>query len=119
MIPKLNRFHGYGSLRSVYRSGQTVRGPLFAVKVIDSPSRKAYRLAVVVSRKVDKSAVRRNKIRRRLYQAAQQMDPPIKNSCDIVVTVFQAEAATKPYELITSQLAKQLAAAAALQAKTQ
>jgi len=118
MISKLHRFHGYGSLRHVYRSGRMVRGSLFAVKVVDSPNRKDYRLAVVVSRKVDKSAVRRNKIRRRLYQATRQLDPPIKNSCDVVITVFQAETADKAYDALVSQLTQQLSAAGALTVQT-
>jgi ribonuclease P protein component len=73
MISRTNRFHGYNSLRNVYRHGNTARGPLFAVKSLQNPRRKSYRLAVVVSRKVNKSAVARNRIRRRLYEQAKEL----------------------------------------------
>jgi ribonuclease P protein component len=73
MISRTNRFHGYSSLRNVYRHGSTARGPLFAVKAIANPKRRSYRLAVVVSRKVNKSAVARNRMRRRLYELAREI----------------------------------------------
>jgi ribonuclease P protein component len=60
MISRAHRFHGYNSLNFVYRNGQTVRGPLFAIKYTINPKRKSYRAAVVVSKKVNKSAVARN-----------------------------------------------------------
>ncbi len=75
MIAKAHRFHGYGSLNFVYKNGKTERGPLFAVKSILNPKRSEYRMAVVVSRKVNKSAVARNRIRRRLYEIVRSLEP--------------------------------------------
>ena len=88
MISRQHRFRGYGSLKYVYKNGATVRGPLFAVKAIENPKRDSYRLAVVVSRKVNKSAVARNRIRRRLYEAVRQLEVDIIRPYDIVLTVF-------------------------------
>jgi len=93
MISKFHRFHGYGSLRFVYRSGKTVRGPLTSVKFMLNPKRSSYRLAVVVSKKVHKSAVVRNRIRRRLYEAVRRLEPEFKGSYDIVYTVFHEQVA--------------------------
>lgn len=108
MITKSNRFHGYGSLRYVYRHGQTVRGPLCSIKYVANTKRKKYRLAVVVSRKVHKSAVVRNRIRRRLYEAVRQLDDRIKEPYDMVMTVFHENLATIPAEELDRMVKAQL-----------
>lgn len=114
MINRRHRFHGYGSLRFVYRNGTTVRGPLFAVKSLPNPRRKSYRLAVVVSRKVHKSAVKRNRIRRRLYEIVRELEDSIEGSPDIVITVFHDTVADEPAAKLRQQLKKQLRQAGAL-----
>ena len=96
MIGRKNRFHGHGSLRYVYRNGQTVRGPLCALKFAVNEKRKDYRLAVVVSKKVSKSAVVRNRIRRRLYEAFRLESANFKLAHDMVLTVFSDQVATIP-----------------------
>jgi ribonuclease P protein component len=66
MIGRANRFHGYNSLRYVYKHGKTVRGPHMSLRFCPDAKRQDYRLAVVVSKKISKSAVARNRIRRRI-----------------------------------------------------
>ena len=88
MIHSSHRFHGHNSLKYVYHNGQTVRGPLTSMKYIVNTRRSTYRMSVVVSKKVNKSAVARNRIRRRLYEAARQHESQIVRPYDIVVTVF-------------------------------
>jgi len=117
MISRKNRFHGYGSLKFVYRNGRTSRGPLFATKIISNPKRSNYRFAVVVSRKVDKSAVKRNRMRRRLYEAMRGLAGDIKEPYDIVLTVFSNTLLDEPYDKLVKQLKKQLREAGIL-AKT-
>src|SRR3982751_4999638 len=96
MISRRHRFHGYGSLKYVYKNGLTVRGPLFGLKAIQNPKRNSYRLAVVVSKKVDKSAVARNRIRRRLYEAVHSHEADIIQPFDIVLNVFHASVIDEP-----------------------
>ncbi len=108
MISRRHRFHGYNSLRSVYRNGNIARGPLFAVKAAPNERRRTYRVAVVVARKVNKSAVARNRIRRRLYEAVRELETDIKQPFDIVITVFQDSILQTPYSDLKSQLKKQL-----------
>lgn len=93
MIARAYRFHGYGSLRGVYRRGQTVRGPVLSLRFERRDPERAYRLAVVVSRKVHKSAVVRNRIRRRIYEIVRQQPPKLLAGYDMVFTVFSAELA--------------------------
>ena len=107
MIRKANRFHGHGSLRYVYKNGQVVRGPLCALKYVPNHKRADYRLAVVVSKKVHKSAVVRNRIRRRLYEAfREQLTEPCP--CDMVVTVFHESLATLPASEVQTVVSAQL-----------
>ena len=107
MISRAHRFHGYGSLRGVYRQGSAARGPLFAVKSVINPKRKSYRLAVVVSRKVSKSAVARNRMRRRIYELARELEGQINGPFDIVITVFHDSLAEAPTNELKNQLKKQ------------
>ncbi len=58
------------------------------LKYVDRPADKPYRAAVVVSRKVHKSAVTRNRIRRRLYEIIRLADPQLTGNRDLVLTVF-------------------------------
>ena len=108
MISRAHRFHGYNSLRHVYRHGQISRGPLFAVKAAQNPRRKSYRVAVVVSRKVNKSAVARNRIRRRLYALAREFGAGITQPVDIVITVFHDSLQETPQAELSGQLKRQL-----------
>lgn len=107
MIRKANRFHGYGSLRYVYKNGQVVRGPLCALKYVANHKRSDYRLAIVVSKKVHKSAVVRNRIRRRLYESF-RLQITEQTPYDMVVTVFHESLATLPAEDVQIMVAAQL-----------
>lgn len=94
MLNQRHRFHGYGSLKSVYQRGQSVRGPLIHMKFSQRDPNRPYRVAVVVSRKVSKSAVVRNRIRRRIYEIIRKSDHRPPNGTDLVFTVFGEEVAT-------------------------
>jgi ribonuclease P protein component len=96
MLSRLYRFHGHGSLNFAYRKGSTVRGPLFALRYISNTRLSQYRAAVVVSRKVHKSAVVRNRIRRRLYALIREELPSTTPPHDLVFTVFSDKVAELP-----------------------
>ncbi len=96
MINRSHRFHGHGSLRYVYQQGKTIRGPLMSIKYVENSRRDKYRLAVVVSKKVSKSAVTRNRIRRRLYECSRLVEESISSPFDIVMTVFHEKIAVLP-----------------------
>lgn len=68
MLNKKYRFHSRGGVKYVYKHGKTVRSPLMSL--VSEENRRGFtRVAVVVSKKVDKSAVVRNRMRRRVYEA--------------------------------------------------
>lgn len=96
MLSFQNRFHGHGSLRYVYKNGAAQRSHLVTVKSISNPHRKYSRFSVVVSKKVHKAAVGRNRIRRRVYELIRVELELLKPSQDVVVIVFSNELMTMP-----------------------
>jgi len=107
MIARKNRFHGYGSLRYVYQHGQVVRGPICSIKFVTNPKRHDYRLAVVVSKKVSRSAVTRNRMRRRLYEAVRQEAARLSPH-DMVITVFSDQLVSLPDAAVRKMVSSQL-----------
>lgn len=86
------RFHGHGGLRYVYKNGAAIRTHYMTVKYSRNDRRKIPRVAVVVSKKVLKSAVGRNRIRRRLYETIRCHEAFMTlNGCDIVFIVTSSE----------------------------
>jgi len=91
MIPFKNRFHGHKSLLYVYKNGQTIRSHSITVRVVANDHRKESRVAIVVSKKTLKSAVRRNRIRRRLYEYIRIKLPELNGVYDIALIVTSSE----------------------------
>lgn len=104
MLSRSHRFHGLGSLNFAYRYGQTARGQFMNMRFALNPRRKTYRAAVVVSRKVSKSAVVRNRVRRRVYEALQSRAAGIKGPYDLVFTVNNDEAASCEFAELERQV---------------
>lgn len=96
MLSVLHRFHGHGSLRYVYKNGTAIRSRLITIKCTPNPRRKHSRFAVVVSKKVHKSAVGRNRIRRRVYEVVRQELPRFKSPHDVAILVFSSELISLP-----------------------
>lgn len=96
MIAFKNRFHGHGSLKYVYTHGQTVRTRLMTLRYSSHPKRKDPRVAVVISKKVIKGAIGRNRVRRRLYEIIRQELSLIEPNSDLVFIVFLAEVRDLP-----------------------
>ena len=91
MLTQKHRFHGHGSLRYLYKNGTAVRSSFITVKYIENPRRKNSRFTVVISKKVVKSAVRRNRLRRRIYEIIRLELPNMKDHRDVAVMVFSSE----------------------------
>ncbi len=68
MLNKKFRFHSRGGVKYVYKKGKTIRRPMMSLVFCDN-TKGFTRVAVVVSKKVEKTAVGRNLIRRRVYEA--------------------------------------------------
>jgi ribonuclease P protein component len=95
MIARKHRFHGHGALNFLYRKGRSARSDFITLKFV--PARQAdFKLAIVVSKKVHKSAVVRNRIRRRLFEAVRTIKQEHNQlwPYDMVITVFDDSVAT-------------------------
>jgi ribonuclease P protein component len=104
MLSNAYRFHGHGSLRFVYKNGQAARSHHVTIKYTTNPHREHSRFAVVISKKVLKSAAGRNRVRRRVYETIRRELPKFQGVHDVVVIVFSAELATMPAEELTETL---------------
>jgi ribonuclease P protein component len=71
------------------------------IKSVANPHRKHSRFAVVVSKKVHKSAVGRNRIRRRVYEVIRYELPKFTASHDVAVMVFSSELISLPADELT------------------
>lgn len=107
MISRKYRFHGHNSLNFLFRNGKTVRADFLSMRYVEAKG-DDYRLAVVVSKKVSKSAVVRNRIRRRIYEIVRLMHKesgqPIK--FDMMITVFDEQIAQMPHDNLQQMVLK-------------
>ena len=104
MIAAPFRFKGHNSLRYVYSKGKAVRSPSLTIKFIANERRKKPRFSVVISKKVLKSAVGRNRVRRRIYEYIRLRLPDLQAVHDIVIICTSSELRTIPADELTRQL---------------
>ena len=104
MISKELRFHGYGSLRYLYKNGDAIRLRPFTVKYVKNKFRKNPRIAVVVSKKVLKSAVSRNRVRRRIFEHIRPLIGDLGQSYDIAIIVTSTDVLEMESKDITKYL---------------
>jgi ribonuclease P protein component len=104
MIPFINRFHGHSSLNYVYKNGQAVRNRLVTIKYVLNTHRKQPRIAVVISKKTLKSAVRRNRIRRRVYEHVRLKLPNLKAVYDIAIIVTSSDLINLSHSEMSQQI---------------
>ncbi len=93
MLLKTHRFHGRTSLKNVYRYGKVNKNGPFSLRYQENPRRSSYRAAVVVSKKVEKSSVKRNRIRRRVFENIRASQTEINGPYDIIISVFSSSVA--------------------------
>ena len=87
MLSSKYRFHSRGGVKYTYKKGKTIRRPGLSLVFADN-SRGHTRFAVVVSKKVLKSAIDRNRVRRRLYELIRLNLGNFKQPRDYIFVVF-------------------------------
>ena len=117
MIHRTHRFHGRGSLRFVYQRGLAVRGVHSSLKYIRNNRIQTYRAAVVVSRKVSKSAVVRNRIRRRMYEVLREFESYIQDPYDLVFIIYSDDLASLDHKTLRAMILTQLKKAGVIDVK--
>ena len=104
MIPYRQRFHGHASLKYVFKNGRTARDRQVILKFIENPRRKNSRFAVIVSKKIHKSAVKRNRIRRRIYEIIRQEIPQVDGVYDVAIVVSSPDLIATSHEELNQQI---------------
>jgi ribonuclease P protein component len=110
VIDSSHRFHGHNSLNFAYRQGRSARSEFLNLKYVLNNRRKDYRVAVVVAKKVHKSAVMRNRLRRRLYTTIRESLPADTANYDLIFSVVSDKlidtSSSQMAELINDLLTK-------------
>jgi ribonuclease P protein component len=118
VIGRNNRFHGRSSLARHYAKSKSVRTSTMALRFLVNNRRREYRMAVVVSRKVSKSAVVRNRIRRRLYERVRILSTGFTEPYDLVLLAYDEKLATMPAPDLAAEVQKLLQKAATTPAQS-
>lgn len=105
MISKKHRFRGNRAIDYVYKNSRPVRYGSFTLR--HKISDDNYRAAVVVSKKVHKSAVTRNRIRRRVFEYL-RLNLSEDTKGDILITVYDESVAKISADELKTQLNKLL-----------
>jgi len=83
MLPKENRLKKEKEFETVFKGGRTVRGNDIFLKYLANGTDKT-KVGFVVSKKVSKLAVRRNKIKRRMREIVRLRKKEIKEGLSII-----------------------------------
>lgn len=102
MLSHSLRFHGR---RSVMRtlSGKSIRTKNLQVKFLPS-FRNSYRVGVTVSKKVHKSAVKRNRVRRRIYETIRREGLLEGKKVDVLILVYDETLVSWSQDKLTKEL---------------
>lgn len=84
MLPQENRLKRKKEFEAVFKGGRIVRGNNFFLKYLANGTDKT-KIGFVVSKKVSKKAVDRNKIKRRLREVFRLKKQGIKTGLSIVI----------------------------------
>ncbi len=87
MLPKNNRLKNKKDFDRVFKEGSGFKNNFLALKAVKN-NINASRFGFVVSQKVSKKAVVRNKIKRRLREIVKKKLDTVKKGIDVVLIVF-------------------------------
>lgn len=115
MLHHTYRFHGHRSVRRLYQHGHVARQRSLTLRYRDNPDRIHSRATVIVAKKVAKAAVRRNRIRRRIYEVLRRHWDDIKAPVDFSITVFDTSLLVMPADEVEDMVLSLLREAGLLQ----
>lgn len=108
MLAQKNRFHGQRSIRKVFHVGTFVRGRSISLKYTKRSNNSPSKAAVVVSKKVFKSAVKRNRVRRRVYDIVRHSGLIDQDGIAAVFTILSPETLTMKHAVLEAEIMKLL-----------
>ncbi len=106
MLNSKFRFHSRGGVKYVYAHGKTIRHAKISL-VHCQNTRGFQRFSVVVSKKIDKRAVVRNRIRRRVYEAIRlyKKEQNFNIPKDFIFVIYNKDYTNCPFQDIQKQIA--------------
>jgi len=106
MLASKYRFHGHGGLRYLYKKNHTARSRHFMLRYVANKTRVHSRVTVIIGKKVYKSAVKRNRIRRRIYEIIRTFDgwPKLEQGYDMAITVYSPEVLLLPRDQLVIEI---------------
>jgi len=102
MLASANRLTMQGDFKQLAGKGKPFYSALITIKVLKN-NRPQSRFGIIVSTKVSKKAVVRNRLKRRLSEVIRLNLSEIKSGFDVIIMVKQA-LAEKKYQEIESEL---------------
>lgn len=87
MLPNQNRLRRREDFAKVYAKGDRYRGTHLSLRILFDSNDPFIRIGIVVSKKVSKLAVTRNRFKRQLRAIFRQLLSQLKHGLQIVVTV--------------------------------
>ena len=111
MLASKHRFHRRNHVNRVYKQGSSVRQGALSLKYRVAEGGSHTKFAVVVSKKVAKNAVDRNRIRRRIFELLRNNKNTVPDGFEGVVGVFDASVADLPHKELEKHVRDLLAKA--------
>ncbi len=96
MLPSQNRIKKKKDFENILKRGQTIIGRFFIIKIIYKKESKKSRFAFVFPIKLEKSACKRNKVKRIFREVVRQNICNIKEAIDVIF-IIKKEAKNKKY----------------------
>lgn len=106
MISQKYRFHGHASLKYLLANGNNIRGSILSIKIVDNNRRRYSRVAIIVSKKVLRHAVDRNRARRRLYEIIRPMIGDFNRTVDLAVIIYKPNVVNAPHSELVAEVTK-------------
>lgn len=108
MLARQNRLVKEKDFKEIFKRGKSFYAKIFSIKALANEL-EINRYGIVISTKVSKKAVERNKLKRQFREAIKEFDEKIIPGLDLVVIVSLA-ALNQDYKFIKSELQKTLLA---------
>jgi ribonuclease P protein component len=104
MLAHTFRFHGHGSLKYVFKQGETLRSKHLVLRITANSRRTHPRVAVVVSKKIYKAAVKRNRIRRRVFEIMRPLIADQTTSFDCAFIIVRPDILILKQEVLHEEI---------------
>lgn len=99
-LPKTYRFTSKKEFDFVKKNGKIIHAPLFSSLVLEDKNATIPKFGVIVSKRIDKKAVVRNRVRRIIYEAVRLLLPEVRQNIRVIFLAKQAVKGKKTQEVI-------------------